>query len=279
MSMTVTQWLFALAGVVGPAFLLWVMHRRNLRRQFPFFFNYLILYAMSCCIGIAAFLYNCTAYFFAYWTLSVLLMVVEFGVIYEILINTLKSYSALIDLAKVLFRWAAVFLLLMTLITALATNGSRLSRLEAAINVVDHSLRLMQCGLLLFLLVFETRLGLSWRNYGMSIAMGMGLYAVLDVTTSYLKMLALVPTNLLDIVGGTFYIGLLVFWGCVLMLPEPERKSMSDSPKRLIFQRWNEALMATPLVTRNNQAALPVESFLPGVERAVERVMSRKMAN
>jgi hypothetical protein len=37
--------------------------------------------------------------------------------------------------------------------------------------------------------------------------------------------------------------------------------------------------MATPLVARNNQASLPVESFLPGVERAVERVMARKMAN
>jgi hypothetical protein len=75
------------------------------------------------------------------------------------------------------------------------------------------------------------------------------------------------------------FTSVLLFWMYLISRPEPARKTVLDSPSRLIFQRWNEVLMATPLVARNNQASLPVESFLPGVERAVERVMARKMAN
>ena len=278
MSMSMSQWVFALAGVVGPLFLLWVMLRRNLRKQYPFFFKYLIAYVAVCAVGIAAYLFSGDAYFYAYWILTIALMAIELCVIYEVLANTLKSYSALVDLAKILFQWAALFLFLMALITALATTGAQTTKMEAAMSVVDRSIRLMQCGLLLFLLVFETKLGVSWRNYGMSIAIGTGVYAAADLSITYLKVLSIGSCAVLDTIGGLTYIAIVGFWGCVLTMREPAPKSILDTPSRLIFQRWNEALMSTPLIARKAQAAFaPVESFLPGVEQTVERVMARKM--
>jgi len=275
--MSPIQWTLAIAGILGPAFVAYVLVRRELRSKFPFFFNYLIFYTLSSAVGMGAYLYSCCGgvFYHVNWMLGILIMVMEVGIIYEVLVNTLKSYSALVDLAKILFRWAAVFLLFTALVTALATNGQQTTKLEAALTVVEHCIRLMQCGLLMFLLVFENRLGVSWRNHGVAIALGLGIYAAIDLTVSYLPW---PQTPLLDVVEGCAYVGVLAFWGSSLTMREPAPKSMLDSPSRLIFQRWNEALMATPLVARRSQAAFaPVESFLPGVEQTVERVMARKM--
>ena len=76
-------------------------------------------------------------------------MVLEFGVLYELLVNALKPYSALIDLGKMLFRWAAVFLILAAFLTAFATTGSGNNKLVAASELLQRTVRLMQCGLLL----------------------------------------------------------------------------------------------------------------------------------
>jgi hypothetical protein len=274
--MSPIQWVLAIAGIAGPVFVSAVMLRRGLRSKFPFFFNYLVFYILVSVIAIGAYLYSCAVSFHVSWILGSLMMIMEIGVIHEILVNTLKSYSALVDLARILFRWAAAFLLFTALVTALATNGQQATKLEAALNVGEHCIRLMQCGLLLFLLVFESRLGVSWRNYGVAIALGLGVYAAIDLTVSYMPWLS---TQVSDLIGGCTYVGVLAFWGCSLMMREPAPKSVLESPSRLIFQRWNEALMATPLVSRKGEIAVlsPVESFLPGVERTVERVMARKM--
>jgi hypothetical protein len=273
--MSPTQWALAIGCIVGAVFVLLVMGRHHLRSKFPFFFNYISLYIVIACIGLAAYLYNCTISYYVSWVLGSLMMLLEVAVIYEVLAATLKSYSALVDLAKILFRWAAAFLLLTGLVTALATNGQEATKMEAALTVVEHCIRLMQCGLLLFLLVFENRLGISWRNHGVAIALGLGVYAGVDLIASYVPLL---PQRTFDFITGVAYLGSLALWGCILTLREPAPKSVLDMPSRLIFQRWNEALLATPLVARKNQPAFtPVESFLPGVEQTVERVMARKM--
>jgi len=273
--MSPTQWALSVGCILGTGFVLQVLIRRDLRKKFPIFFNCMIAYGVMGCIGLGAYLANCAVSYYLSFVMGSVFMFLQFGVIYEVLANTLKPYSALVDLAKMLFCWAAVFLLLTALVTALATNGQQATRLEAAMTVVQHSIRLMQCGLLLFLMVFENRLGISWRNHGMAIAMGLGVYSASDLITTYLPSL---PQYLFDLIDSIVYIGILAFWGCFLLMREQSPKSVLDSPSRLIFQRWNEALMATPLVSRKNQVAFaPVESFLPGVEQTVERVMARKM--
>lgn len=275
--MSPIQWTLAIAGILGPILILVTMRRRKLNAAFPVFFNYLILYIVAAGFGLATYFYSCPAYFYVDWILTLLLVSVEFGVTYEVLTHTLKSYSALADLAKILFRWGAGFMLLIALVTALATNGGHVGRLQAAMNSVEHSVRLMECGLVFFLLVFDAHLGISWRSHGMSIALGLGAYSAVDLMVSYFLQLPSASVALLGAIDGLVYVAVLAFWGSILRLPEPAQKSVLDSPKRLIFQRWNEALMATPIVMRKNQSFAPVESFLPGVEQTVERVMARKM--
>ncbi len=276
------QWVLIAIAVVTAivqAVILRTLKNRKLRSEFPIFFRYTALY-----IGIFLFESVCSvvfcrsyAYFYMYWAITGVTMILEFAVMYELLVNALKPYSALIDLGKMLFRWAAVFLILAALLTAFATADSGGNKLVAAINLLQRSVRLMQCGLLLLFFGFERRLGLSWRTHSMSIALGLGVYAAVDLITSYLSVRIPGLVGEFGVVANTVYLGATVFWAFSLAQTEPARKNVLDSPSRLIFQRWNEALVSYGHRGELAMAKSSVESFLPGVEQTVERILARKM--
>ena len=261
--------------------LILIVGRRKLRSEFTIFFNSLILLTVAQIVFQISARWLCHAYPYIYWIFTALSMVLSLGVLYEVFVNILKPYSAVIDLGKMLFLWAAAFLLLTALITALATTGPQFNRIIYAILSLEHCIQLMQCGLLLLLLLFEKKLGLSWRSPGMCIALGIGSFAAVDLTITYLIARFPMWHNSLDLINGAVCLGIYGFIIAGLTLPEPARKTAQDSPTRLILQRWNDVLMNTPLVSRGPGTELAfstVDSFIPGVEKTVDRVLSRKMA-
>ena len=274
------QWILIAIAVVAAGvqvFILRVLSQRKLRSEFPVFFRYSLFCVVGCAITLVPFVAYCPQYFYVYWALTAVTMVLEFGVLYELLVNALKPYSALIDLGKMLFRWAAVFLILAALLTAFATTGSGNNKLIAATELLQRTVRLMQCGLLLLFFGLEKRLGLSWRTHSMAIALGLGVYAGVDLSTTYLidRMPAL--TGSLQIFANLAYLGAASLWAYSLAKPEPVRSNVLDSPRRLIFQRWNEALLTHSVRGEMAFASAGMESFLPGVEQTVERVLARKI--
>ncbi|HEY6253848.1 MAG TPA: hypothetical protein VI685_28155 [Candidatus Angelobacter sp.] len=254
------------------------MIKRGRRSEFPAFFNFVLWN----CLATAAF-QTCPRFFpqhyeTVYWFATAVSMLLSLWIFYEAFVTILKPYSGIIDLGKILFWWAAVFLFVAGLVTALSTSGSHYSKMCAVILLLEHCVQLMQCGMLLLLLAFESRLGISWRGYPMCIGLGLGLFAAWDLTGTYLLDRFPAWQNGFDILNNLVVLGTYSYWLIALLLPAPERKTAADSPSRLILQRWNEVLLTTPLVARKNQAVFsPVESFLPGVEQTVERVMARKM--
>src|SRR5258708_29613310 len=138
-------------------FILAMMLKRRLRPEFPRFFQYTLVNSVALCTALILHAIPVQQAWLPYadWGISLVSMFLVFGVLHEVFVNTLKPYSALIDLGKMLFRWTAVFLMLAALITVFATlstfaTGKQVGRLggfDAARLLVDHSLRLMQCGL------------------------------------------------------------------------------------------------------------------------------------
>lgn len=254
---------------------------RKLRNDFPIFTLY-TLFGVTLMVATFAghALLAEQQYFYFYWVLNFINTTLEFGVMYEILVNALKPYAALIDLGKMLFRWAAVFLLFACVLTALVTAGSQPSKLDAAVALLERSTRLMQCGLLLLFFFLEKRLGLSWRNYNMSIALGLGSTSALDLSFSYMKFQFPAHVETFCLLEGCFYIGVVAFWAYCLSQPEPARKNVLDSPSRLIFQRWNDVLVSTARFSSAPAASSiggGIDSFLPNVEQTVDRVLARKL--
>ncbi len=280
MQISLTQWVLIAVAVITvavQAYTLRILNRRKVRSEFPVFFRYSALCVATCLIGLVPFVFYCPQYFYLYWVLTPITMGFEFAVLYELLVSALKPYSALIDLGKMLFRWAAVFLILAALLTAFATAGSGNSKLYAAAELLQRTVRLMQCGLLLLFFGLEKRLGLSWRTHSMSIALGLGVYAAVDLSTTYLIDRIPALTGAFQILTNLVYLGAASLWAASLASPEPARKNVLDSPSRLIFQRWNEALSSYSVRGEMALAGNGVNSFLPGVEETVDRVLARKM--
>jgi len=274
------QWILiaiAVAAAGVQAFTLRVLNQRKLRSEFPIFFRYSLFCIVASAILLIPFVVSCPQYFYVFWSLTAVSMVLEFAVLYELLVNALKPYSALIDLGKMLFRWAAVFLVLAALLTALATAGSGDHKMVAAMQLLQRTVRLMQCGLLLLFFGLEKRLGLSWRTHSMSIAMGLGIYAAVDLSSTYLIDRMPAMTGFFQVFANLVYLGAASLWAYSLARPEPARSNVLDSPRRLIFQRWNEALLTHTVRGEMAFASGGMDSFLPGVEQTVDRVLARKI--
>ncbi|MGE5325299.1 MAG: hypothetical protein ACM3SW_20695 [Actinomycetota bacterium] len=266
--------MIAAARIVLLAFL-----KGKRRKELPIFSSYLVLGSFVLLLGTVGYLCTkCTQYFYIYWVMNFLYVALEFGVMYEIFVNALKPYSALIDLGKMLFLWASAFLLIVAAITAITTTGANQTRLVASAAVLERSLRLIECGLLMLFFFFEKRLGLSWRSPSVSIALGLGVYAATDLGFSYLKVQIPGQIGVIDVLYSLVFFAVLSFWGYCLLRPETERTNVLDSPNRLILQRWNEALISYSYGDGGGTMAT-VDSFLPNVEKTVERVMARKMTN
>jgi hypothetical protein len=275
MHMSLVQWLLPISIAVLEGVILVVLTRRNLRRDFPFFFTYLAF-------NICGFLFLAFAvqgssmlYFYSFWSVTAIGMSWCFLVLYEAFISALKPFSAVIDLAKMLFGWAALFLLISAALTAAATNGAHTSKICATVLLMERSVQLLQCGLLLFLIVFEKRFGLSWRSPGMAVALGLGIQAAVGLSVSYLREHVPAWAPSVEILDPMLRVGVLVFWVVILMVPQSEKRTAQDSPKRLILQRWNETLTGYGY-GHTAGASGTVESFLPGIEKTVDRVLARK---
>jgi hypothetical protein len=262
-------------------FLMVSMAKRNLRRTFPVFFAY-NGYAAAAGIFLAiSYLsqgQSSDGYFYFYWVINSILMVLEFGVMNEVFIHAVKPFTGLIDLAKLLFRWAAAFLLIAATMTAFSGAGSSFPRcIVALMNNLGTALRLMQCGLLLLFFLFERRLNLSWRSNSVCAALGLSTNAAVGLSSLYFRGHFPAFSTGFDVLELGTYLAVVVAWVVCFRLPQPERKTVEDAPTRLIFQRWNETLLSTPFAMQSNPAMAGAGSFFPNVERTVERVMARKM--
>ncbi len=276
MSISLTQLTLALAGILMPALVMALMARRNLRAQYPLFFSFLALNSIMNVGGMLVYRYAIGQYFFVYWVGSTIVTLISFGVLYEVFVNLIKPYSALIDLGKMLFIWAGLFLLLAGFITAVVTSGPQTNKVRVAFDVCDRCVHLMTCGSLLLLVFFEKRLNLSWRNSGMCVGLGMGVISATDLVVSYSQARFPNFISQLSIMDGLIFLAILAFWAFRLVGTDVVPATSSSSPSRIILQRWNEALVGY----RQGDLAFAsshFDSFLPGVEQTVEKVMARKM--
>ncbi|HET6841066.1 MAG TPA: hypothetical protein VFK06_05180 [Candidatus Angelobacter sp.] len=278
MSMSVTQWVLASAFAIILLLILGVLHVRKISSSFPVFFQFTIFTFIGLLtLLVESVLRTCSAYNYFFWSFTALYTVLVFGAFHEAFLHLLKPFSAVIDLGKMLFRWATVFLLFTALLTALTTAGSGNNRIIAGIQLLERSCDLMQCGLLLLLVTFQTRMGLSWRSRGMSILLALGTYSAFDMTYSYMleHFRGWIPQ--LTIVNQIVSIMVFGFLAIALWLPEPARRRAQDSPKLLILQRWNDVLSGHGFGPVPAPAMSFADSFIPGVEQTVERILAGKI--
>src|SRR6266403_929191 len=141
----------ALQAVVA-AIMVW----RKLHRTFPIFFTYVVFQIVTFAL---TFPFHderfYTIFFYSYWATTAVSVVLGFKVIHEVFLDVFRPYHTLRDLGSVLFKWAGLVMLMVAGVVAASVHGGDQSPLPAGILILERSVRVVQCGLVLFLLVFS----------------------------------------------------------------------------------------------------------------------------
>jgi hypothetical protein len=213
---------------IGPHLLLSVvavlMFRRGLHRQFVAFFSYCIWETV--CFPILFVLAHMQSidagtYQLASRTCLIGDMCLRFAIVYEIFAALLQPYPSLRHASRSLFRWTAAVLVLTGVALAAYQHGVNQSPGTAAVTILDRSVSLVQCGLLVFILVFSSYFHLSWKNFVVGLAFGLGVFASVDLASFTLLSQVEHVTRRVEIVAdfvnmAAYHCAVLIWLGYLL---------------------------------------------------------------
>jgi hypothetical protein len=254
------------AAIVGSA--IGLMLKRKLRQEFPLFFSYLLLQmCQSVVLMVARSHYQ--QYFYMYWTFATLNVFVEFAVVYEIFAHVFRPYDALRKIAMVLFRWSALVLVMVAVVTASSNDQSGWSRAMTTILALERSIRVMQVGLVLFLFLFSQQVGLTHRHRIFGISLGFGVIAGVDLAiVTLLTSMGKTATVQLSMLSSATFLCAAGVWLYYMVIQEPARIKVEQVIEAGHFN------MSLSGAMQSQQGG--TDSFLPFIEGAVERILQER---
>src|SRR5580704_6815157 len=221
--------------IATPTLQIWVlvaMVRRGLHHDYPCFFNYTILQVVG--DPILYFIYPrwSPVYFYAYYFNIARSVLISFAILQEIFKDAFRPYEALRDLSVILFRWSALVVLLVGVMWAInSVHKSDNGTIIDAILLAERSVRLMQCGLVFFLLLFSEYLGISRRSLLFGISLGFGFFAAVNmlVATGMSHHNGVISRSNLRHINSAAYLVALVIWLGYTMISVPSESTAEET--------------------------------------------------
>jgi hypothetical protein len=252
-----------LAGPLLQITLLIFMVRSQLQKTFPRFFSYILLQTLKSACLFIVFRYLPSHYFEAYWTGNALSVIFTIAVMDEILRQLSKQYGGAQILGTTIFRWSCGLLLLLAVLGAFSAAGGSGDRVVAVVFAFERSIRLMQIGLFLVLMILCRIFRDCWKQQVFGIALGFGIFASIElILVSFVMWYGHSHDGMISLLKGMAFNTVTAVWIGYLrhraeLVPMPGVVT-SPSPFGLAF--------ATPD---------PEAGFMLRVEDAVDRVLSR----
>jgi len=239
------------------------MFRRRLHKDFPIFFAFTIAQIALFAVEFSVYRWGSHAvYFDVYWISTAVNLVFEFKIIHEVFLDAFRPYYALQDLGTALFKWAALIMVLVSAVL-ISISPSWNDPLVKTIVVAHRCVRVVQCGLVLFLLAFCKHVGLSWRRQGFGIALGFSVFAGTELLTNALYSGGHISQDQVNVLNLSVFSACILLWFTYVLLNRRETRVPI-----LVPQRWDEALLD---VQPHGQS----ESLIPMFEHMVERAFSK----
>lgn len=235
-----TLWI---APAVLMALLAAVMTHRRLYRELPAFFVYAVFTAARTPILFFVFHRHPQVYGYSYWAAEGVSAALGFASIYEVFRHLFQSYEGTQRLGVLLFRWTAAAFILLAVIAAASSPQGEMSWLTAAVVWLAQGVRLVQCGLLLFLFVFSFFSGLAWRSHSLGIALGFGLFAGVQLAAAAIQAHTGVVSPLTwSRINMASYNCAVLVWVSYLLAPQPT-EAAARVPLAAEASSWNQALL------------------------------------
>ena len=232
---------------VAPHVLLFViaviMIHRKLVREFPAFFAYIVYEVLQFVVLVYLGMWN-AKYMRIYLAGSVVSCLLRFAVMYEIFEHLFRHYPAVSDLGRRIYRWTASVLLLVSVV-AVASQAAQ-DYLSIWLYTVDRGASIIQCGLLITVFAMSRFLRFSWRNHAFGIALGLGMFASVELVVramqSHLYSYTAQVNALFNYATmGTYHVCVLI-WAIYLWMPEREYRIDLASVPVNVLDNWDAAL-------------------------------------
>jgi len=243
------QYLWTTRFLLQTALLAW-MTARNLYRVFPVFVLYTGVAVLQT-VTLKAMVYTPSAtgahYFVVYAGGTVLAAALRFAVIYELFQQAFYDYPALRSLGITLFRGTMVLFLLIGAVMAWFKPVAEQRQLMSDLDLVDQTVCVMQCGLLIVLLIFSRKIGLSLRSRTFGIALGFGISSSVGLVAFAIRsrvesVQATPATDLLNLVSLAGSLVSVAVWTAYLIRQENVPNSVSSILPRHDLESWNQEL-------------------------------------
>jgi hypothetical protein len=246
------------------------MFRRKAYKNFPIFFTYILSQILIFAVTFSAY-GNYVWFFYLYWIGEAVSVFLGFKVIHEVFLDVFRPFHTLRDLGTVLFKWAGLVMLLVAIVVAFSSPSSSplQSPMTQAILTTERCVRVIQCGLVLFLLVFSRYLGISWRQPSFGIALGFGSFASVELAVVALGSGSHISSAAAHLVNMVAFNCAISIWVVYFLLKSPAREQTATL---LQSQRWEQSLS-------DIQHPVTGDSLIPLFEGMVDRALSRTPGN
>jgi len=214
-------------------------------------------------------------YFYAYWAVYIASAITLYFICVEVFRSVLASFSGLIRLGLVVFRWAALASLIVSLLPISYAHRGVMVIPDIALGLM-RSVSILELCLLGFLCLSMNALRFTARDLAFGIALGFGMMSTSDFLVGSLLSHNTSLTSPLQFVSESIILATLCVWVAYFALPEPARRPMVMPANSTVY-RWNEIAAA---LGHGTQVAVqqPANSFfLSDVEKVVDKVLTRNL--
>ncbi len=267
---------FALWAVLG--FLFWT---RKFHHRFPAVGVYLALHLAAMPVFLlllyGQFLHRLEnvlilSYAAVYWAVYLASAVILYFVCIEVFRSALSGFSGLQKLGTVIFRWAVLASVIVSLSTLSFAHPPVCIVRDISFRLM-HSVSILELCLLGFLCLSMNALRLSVRDLAFGIALGFGLMSSTDFVLGSIISKNPSLTSPLQIVAELVILMSLGVWITYVALPEKVRKPVMLPASSTLF-RWNE--IATALGYSTQVVVQPASGL---ALTNIEAVLARNLEN
>jgi len=221
-----------------------LMMRQRLVREFPVFFTYTIFEIFQFFVLFVLMHLNLMKPYAAlYYGGEAISSALRFAIIYEILSKVLRNYSSLRRVKHSLFHWATASLMILAVLIVAFTPSLQTDSMVIVQNVLDRTISIIQCGLLLVLLALTRFLKISFKSFAFGIALGLGIYDALKLVDWAVadRFGALENSDWFNMIVMAAYHCSVLFWVVTLLLARAHRVRIPELSSSAL-EEWNNTL-------------------------------------